>query len=62
MAQPQIGPITCSQCDCWFASEYQLRAHMQMAHRRFVPEQTTSQDDGPQPAGRENQPDRSKED
>jgi hypothetical protein len=62
MPQPQMGPITCSQCDCWYASERELRDHMQMAHRRSVPEQSTFHRDGTQPGGRENQLCTSKED
>lgn len=53
MAQPQMGPITCNQCDGWFASEQELQAHMQAAHRRSVPEQATTQRDGTQPNDRE---------
>jgi hypothetical protein len=62
MAQPQMNPITCSQCDGSYASERELRDHMQMAHRRSVPEQSTFQRDGIQPGGRENQLGTSKED
>jgi len=55
MAQPQMGPITCRQCDGWYASERELQAHMQTAHRRSVPEQCTTQREGTPPNGRENQ-------
>jgi|HubBroStandDraft_4_1064222.scaffolds.fasta_scaffold1184606_1 hypothetical protein len=55
MAQPQMSPITCSQCDGWYASERELKDHMQMAHRRSVPEQSPVQRDGTQPDSRENQ-------
>ena len=55
MPQPQMGPMTCTQCDCWYTSERELRDHMQMAHRRSVPEQNAFQRDGTQPARRENQ-------
>jgi hypothetical protein len=60
MAQPQIGPITCSQCDGWYPSERELRDHMQMAHRRSVPEQSKFQCDGTQRDRKENQLDTSK--
>jgi Zn-finger nucleic acid-binding protein len=38
MAQPQIARITCSECNAWYSSERELRDHMQMAHRKFVSE------------------------
>lgn len=37
MAQPQMARITCGQCNGWYNSVRELRAHMQTAHRRFVP-------------------------
>jgi hypothetical protein len=40
MAQPQEARITCSLCNGWYASESELRDHMQLAHRRFVSEQS----------------------
>jgi hypothetical protein len=43
MAQPQVARITCSQCNGWYNSERELRDHMQVAHRRFAPEQSTLQ-------------------
>jgi hypothetical protein len=49
MAQPQAARITCSQCNGWFDSERGLRDHMQVAHRRFVSEQSTFQHGCPQP-------------
>jgi hypothetical protein len=61
MAQSQMGPINCRQCDSWYASDRELRDHMQMAHRRCVPEQSTSQS-GAQPDGTKSQLGTSKED
>jgi hypothetical protein len=61
MAQPKMARITCSQCNGWYESESELREHMQMAHRRFVPEQGTSQRGGTQPDSYENQLGTSKE-
>ena len=49
MAQPQAARITCGQCNGWYNSESELRDHMQTAHRRFVPEQSTFQHGGAQP-------------
>jgi hypothetical protein len=43
MAQPQAARIICGQCNGWYNSESELRDHMQSAHRRFVPEQSTFQ-------------------
>ena len=39
MAQPQMGRITCSQCNSWYASESELWEHVQEVHRRSVPDQ-----------------------
>jgi len=61
MAQPQMAPITCNQCNGWYGSERELRAHMQAAHRRFVSEQSTFQHGGTQPDGFNNQLGTSKE-
>ena len=44
MAQPQVARITCSQCNSCYDSEHELRDHMQVAHRRFVSEQSTLPD------------------
>jgi hypothetical protein len=41
MAQPQEARITCSLCNGWYASESELRDHMQLAHRRFISQQST---------------------
>ena len=49
MAQPQMAPITCSQCNGWYTSDRELRDHMQAAHRRFVSVQSTFQHGGTQP-------------
>ena len=54
MAQPQMARITCSQCDGWYDSERELRDHMQAAHRRFVSEQSTFQQEGTQPDSSKN--------
>ena len=62
MAQLQMAQTTCSQCDGWYASERELQDHMQTAHRRSVPEQSTSHRDGTQPDDRENQLGTSKKD
>jgi len=61
MAQPQMAPITCSQCNGWYKSESELRDHMQTAHRRFVPEQSTFQHGDTQPDSSKNQLGTSKE-
>ena len=61
MAQPQAARITCSQCNGWFDSERELRDHMQVAHRRFVLEQSTFQHGGAQPDSFKNQLGASKE-
>jgi hypothetical protein len=61
MAQPQAARITCPQCNGWYDSESELRAHMQTAHRRFVPEQSIFQHGGGQPDGFEDQVSSSKE-
>jgi hypothetical protein len=45
MAQPQVARITCSLCNGWYNSELELRCHMQAAHRRFLSEQNTFQND-----------------
>ena len=55
MAQSQAARITCPQCNGWFNSESELRDHMQTAHRRFVPEQSTFQHGGTQPDSFEDQ-------
>jgi hypothetical protein len=62
MAQPKLGRITCSQCNGWYNSERELRAHMQTAHRRFVPDQIAFQDGNTKPDGLKNQPETTKED
>jgi hypothetical protein len=49
MAQPQAARIICGQCNGWYNSESELRNHMQSAHRRLVPEQSTFQHGGTQP-------------
>ena len=49
MAQPQLARIICNECNGWYDSERELRDHMQTAHRRFVPEQSTFQRGGTQP-------------
>ena len=54
MAQPKMARITCSQCDGWYDSERELRDHMQAAHRRFVSEQSTFQQEGTQPDSSKN--------
>ena len=61
MAQPQVARITCSQCNGWYNSESELRDHMQTAHRRFVPEQSTFQHGGTQADSFEDQLGTSKE-
>jgi len=40
MAQPQIAPTTCSQCNAWYSSERELRDHMRTAHPWVGSEQT----------------------
>ena len=54
MARPQVARITCSQCNGWYDSERELRDHMQAAHRRFVSEQSTFQQEGTQPDSSKN--------
>jgi hypothetical protein len=61
MAQPQVGRITCSLCNGWYNSESELRDHMQTAHRRFVSDQNTFQNDSTQQGSLENRPGASKE-
>jgi hypothetical protein len=34
MAQPKAAPITCKECDSFYASESEFRKHMQEVHRR----------------------------
>jgi hypothetical protein len=48
MAHPQVARITCRECNGWYDSERELCEHMQTAHRRFVPEQSTFQHGGTQ--------------
>ena len=43
MAQPQAARTTCGLCNGWYNSENELRNHMQTAHHRFLPEQSTFQ-------------------
>jgi transcription termination factor NusB len=43
MAQPQAARITCRECNSWYVSERELWDHVQKAHRRSVPEQSTFQ-------------------
>jgi hypothetical protein len=33
MAQSQTAQITCSQCNAWYDSEWELHEHMKVAHR-----------------------------
>ena len=56
MAQPQLGRITCSQCNGWYNSERELRDHMQTAHRRFVSDQRAFQDGNTEPDSVKNHP------
>ena len=46
MAQPQVARITYSVCNGWYHSESELWDHMQTAHRRVVPDQSTFQQGG----------------
>jgi hypothetical protein len=55
MAKAQLARITCSECEGWYASERELRDHMQAAHRRFVSEAITLQQDGTPPDSSLNQ-------
>jgi hypothetical protein len=48
MAQPQMGRITCIQCNAWYNSERELREHMKTAHREGRSERGSSQRDGTQ--------------
>ena len=61
MAQPQLGRITCGQCNGWYNSERELRDHMQVAHRAFVSEQITFLHGGVQQVNFKNQPRTSKQ-
>jgi hypothetical protein len=54
MAQPQVARITCSQCNGLYASERELRDHIQAAHRRCVSEQITLQHGDTQPDSSKN--------
>lgn len=49
MAQAAPAQITCRVCDGWYATESELRNHMQAAHRRFFHEPSNPQDAGSQP-------------
>jgi len=49
MAQPQMGRITCSQCNGWYNSESELRDHMQTVHRRSFLVESTFPHGGTQP-------------
>ena len=55
MAQPQPARIICGQCNAWYNSENELRDHILTSHRKFVPEQSTSQHGGTQPGSFEEQ-------
>jgi hypothetical protein len=55
MAQPQMTPITCSECKGWYRSERELRDHMQTVHRGFALEQNSSQHGVTQPDSSKNQ-------
>ena len=48
MAQAAPAQITCRVCDGWYATDSELRNHMQAAHRRFVHEPSNPQDAGAQ--------------
>jgi hypothetical protein len=45
MAQPQMGRITCSQCNAWYNSERELQEHMKTAHRQRGSEGSFERDD-----------------
>jgi hypothetical protein len=49
MAQPQMVPIYCNECNGRYDSEHELWEHMNRAHRRFVSEQNTFPDGDIQP-------------
>jgi hypothetical protein len=49
MAHAAQAQITCRVCDGWYASESDLRNHMQAAHRRFAHEPSESQSAVAQP-------------
>ena len=51
MAHAATAQITCRVCDGWYASESDLRAHMQAAHRRFSPAPIDLAPGDPQYAG-----------
>jgi hypothetical protein len=40
MAQPQVAPITCSQCNAVYDSEHELRDHLRTAHRQIGSEES----------------------
>jgi hypothetical protein len=61
MPQPQVARITCSQCNGLYASERELRDHIQAAHRRSAPEQITLQHGDTQPDSSKNRSGPSKE-
>ncbi len=60
MAHPQEARISCKECNSWYDSEREFYKHMQTAHRRSVPEQSTFQS-GAQPDGTKSQLGTSKE-
>jgi len=41
MAQPEVGRITCRECNSFYATESELWEHVQEMHRRSVPEEST---------------------
>ena len=55
MAQPQAARLTCSECNGWYASERDLRDHMQTAHRRFLLDQGAVQHGSTAPDNPKNQ-------
>ena len=61
MAHPQEARISCHECNGWYNSERELRNHMQTAHRRFVPDQSTFQTDRKQQDNLKHDPDPSEE-
>jgi hypothetical protein len=55
MTHPQEARKSCDQCNGWYNSETELYEHMQMAHRRCVPQLSTSRQDVTRPSDFNNQ-------
>jgi hypothetical protein len=59
MVQPQMAPITCSQCNVVYNSEHELRDHLRTVHREICSEESLPPSSVP--AEQENEIDRFRE-